>query len=62
MCMDHWKCWKLGKIVNNIETKKYGNLKFSSKKDSGRNGSKKHNNLKKTSDDIESEDNMEITM
>ncbi len=38
------------------------NLKFSSKKDNGSSGSKKHNNLKKTSDDIESGDNMEITM
>jgi hypothetical protein len=35
------------------------NLKFSSKED---NGSKKHKNLRKTSDDIESGDNMEISM
>jgi hypothetical protein len=38
------------------------NLKFSSKRDNGRNGSKKHNNLRKTSDDIESGDNMKISM
>ncbi len=63
MCMDQWKCWKLGKTVNNIEIKEIWKiLKFSSKKDNGRNGSKKHNNLKRTSDDIESGDKMEITM
>jgi hypothetical protein len=53
----------LGKTVNNIEIKEIWKiLKFSSKKDNGRNGSKKHNNLKRTSDDIESGDKMEITM